>query len=105
MIDQNDSEDGEEEVEESDEEETSGMNKASSGKPLTDQEAAAIFDKLTVAQSKKSYYAKKNWTEEESKLLLWAVESFCNRKGIKPQKLNKDQWVAIAGFIPGRNDS
>lgn len=72
---------------------------------INDEQAAAIFSQLESEQSKKSYQAKKNWTEEESKLLLWAINRYCRGKKAQPQKLSKDDWIQIAGFIPGRNDS
>lgn len=40
---------------------------------ISDKVASEIFDKLTKQQGKKTYYAKKNWTDEEAKLLLWAI--------------------------------
>ena len=36
---------------------------------LTDEQASDIFEKLTKLQGKKTYYAKKNWTDDEAKLL------------------------------------
>lgn len=42
---------------------------ASSKSAITDELASEIFDKLTKMQGKKTYYAKKNWTDDESKLL------------------------------------
>lgn len=72
---------------------------------INDEQAASIFSQLESEQSKKSYQAKKNWTEEESKLLLWAINKYCRGKKIQPQKLSKNDWIQIAGFIPGRNDS
>ena len=72
---------------------------------ISDKAASEIFDKLTKLQGKKTYYAKKNWTDEEAKLLLWAIQKYCRGKNITPQKLGKNDWIQIAGFIPGRNDS
>jgi hypothetical protein len=72
---------------------------------ISDQQASSIFDKLNTLQGKKTYYAKKNWTEEEAKLLLWAIDKYCRGKKITPKKLGKNDWIQIAGFIPGRNDS
>jgi hypothetical protein len=36
---------------------------------ITDEIASEIFDKLSKMQGKKTYYAKKNWTDEEAQLL------------------------------------
>lgn len=54
---------------------------------------------------KKTYAAKKNWTTDESRLLVWAVKNYTVGKKIHPAKLDKNDWMQIAGFIPGRNDS
>jgi len=37
--------------------------------------------------------------------LQWAIQKYCRGKSITPQKLDKNDWIQIAGFIPGRNDS
>ena len=73
--------------------------------PITDKQASEIFEKLSALQDKKTFYAKKNWTDDETKLLHWALQKYCRGKGISPQKLDKNDWIEIAGFIPGRNDS
>lgn len=49
-----------------DEEESKSPSKLSS---ITDEVASEIFDKLTKLQGKKTYYAKKNWTDDEANLL------------------------------------
>lgn len=72
---------------------------------IDDDAASEIFNRLTKMQGKKTYYAKKNWTDDEAKLLQWAIQKYCRGKGITPQKLDKNDWIQIAGFIPGRNDS
>jgi hypothetical protein len=46
--------------------------------------ASEIFDKLTKLQGKKTYYAKKNWIDDEAKLLQWAIQKYCRGKGITP---------------------
>ena len=40
---------------------------------INDESASEIFDKLTKLQGKKTYYAKKNWIDDEAKLLQWAI--------------------------------
>ena len=40
---------------------------------MSDTQAAEVFSKLQALQNKKTYAAKKNWTSDESKLLIWAV--------------------------------
>lgn len=80
-----------------------GKNKIAQA--IDDDTASEIFNKLNKIQGKKSYYAKKNWTDDEAKLLQWAILKYCKGKGITPQKLDKNNWIEIAHFIPGRNDS
>ena len=80
-------------------------NKLAMSGMITDDAASEIFSKLMTLQSKKTYAAKKNWTDDESRLLVWAIQKYCSGKAITPQKLDKNDWMQIAGFIPGRNDS
>jgi len=44
-------------------------------------------------QGKKTYHAKKNWTDDESKLLQWAIQKYCRGKNITPPKLDKNDWI------------
>jgi hypothetical protein len=69
------------------------MKSAISKEPITDEIASEIFDKLSKQQGKKTYYAKKNWTDEESRLLIWAIDKYCKGKSITPQKLDKNDWI------------
>lgn len=61
--------------------------------PISNEEAANIFSRLEHEQGKKSYQAKKNWTDEEFKLLIWAINKYCNGKKISAAKLNKNDWI------------
>lgn len=60
---------------------------------------------MEAKQGKKTFQAKQNWTDDESQLLIWAIKKYCEGKKIQPSKLGKNEWIQIAGFIPGRNDS
>jgi hypothetical protein len=72
---------------------------------ISDKQAHEVFAKLQSMMQKKTYAAKKNWTTDESRLLVWAVKNYTVGKKIHPAKLDKNDWMQIAGFIPGRNDS
>lgn len=89
---------------ESEDEEESKKESVAKGS-ITDEVASDIFVKLEKLQGKKTYYAKKNWTDDEANLLQWAIQKYCRGKSITPQKLDKNDWIQIAMFIPGRNDS
>jgi hypothetical protein len=54
---------------ESDEDEEEGKKHSAIKGSITDEIASEIFDKLTKLQGKKTYYAKKNWTDDEANLL------------------------------------
>lgn len=79
--------------------------KIANSEPISNEEASNIFSKLEHEQGKKTYHAKKNWTDDEFRLLIWAVNKYCDGKKLSPSKLGKNDWIQIAGFIPGRNDS
>ena len=51
---------------------------------ISDELAQDIFSKLNKLQGKKTYYAKKNWTDDEAKLLQWAIKKYCDGKCISP---------------------
>lgn len=55
----------------------------------TDEEAGDIFDQLMQLQSKKGYMAKKTWSDEEYRLLLWAIQKYCKGKNKLPKSLSK----------------
>jgi hypothetical protein len=52
--------------------------------PINNDQASNIFSKLEHEQGKKTYQAKKNWTEDEFKLLIWAINEYCKGKKIIP---------------------
>ena len=52
-----------------DTDDTAGERGISIKNAITDEVASEIFDKLTQMQGKKTYYAKKNWTDDEAQLL------------------------------------
>jgi hypothetical protein len=37
-------------------------------------------------------------------LLIWAITRYCKGKEILANKMKKEDWIEISGFIPGRND-
>jgi hypothetical protein len=47
--------------------------------------------------------AKKPWTEEETKLLFWSVEKYCNERLIDKTALGAKDWENICQMVPGRN--
>ncbi|KAL4462109.1 hypothetical protein ABPG74_000954 [Tetrahymena malaccensis] len=43
---------------------------------------------------------KKNWTDDETSLLLWIVRVFSDRKEQDPDKFSEETWMEIAKMIP-----
>lgn len=50
-------------------------------------------------------YIKKNWSEEETRLLKWAVVTYTRQKAISYLTLTMNDWQNIARLVPGRNDN
>jgi hypothetical protein len=51
---------------------------------INDETAQGIFSRLTNLLAKKSFQEKKNWSDDEIKLLKWAIKKYCNGKKITP---------------------
>jgi hypothetical protein len=49
---------------------------------INDETAQGIFSRLTNLLAKKSFQEKKNWSDDEIKLLKWAIKKYCNGKKI-----------------------
>lgn len=54
---------------------------------IDDEEANEIYQKVSLQASGKKGYAKKNWSEEETKLLKWAVVTYTKQRNIQYQSL------------------
>lgn len=49
---------------------------------LNDDEANEIYMRVTASCAGKKTYAKKNWNEDETKLLKWAVIKYTKQRNI-----------------------
>lgn len=74
--------------EESDEEEIQysasnySTHQISNVKVISDEEANDIFLRMAAQSQARKGFIKKNWAEEETKLLKWAVITFTRQKSI-----------------------
>ena len=51
-----------------------------------------------------TFWSKRYWSKEEAQLLTWTIESYCKKMdNLNYQMLDKNNWLEIARFIPGRN--
>jgi hypothetical protein len=48
---------------------------------------------------------KRNWSDEESKLLTWAIQKYSTKKSIKAENFTQFDWQNIANLVPGRSDT
>jgi hypothetical protein len=53
----------------------------------------------------RKYTTKRNWCEDETKLLYWAIHTYTEKRNIKAENLVSADWHNIASLIPGRNDA
>lgn len=75
--------------------ESVGINTASSGakrhiadmQTITDEEANTIYQKISGMTQSRKGYIKKNWSEDETRLLKWAVLTYTKQKSITYQNL------------------
>ena len=73
---------------------------------ISNELAQEYFEKLNKIACKKSYHAKRNWSDEEILLLNWSIITYCKKiNESNPFKLDSNDWIEIARFMPGRNDS
>ena len=49
---------------------------------ITDEEANILYTKVTALTQGRKCYSKKNWSEEETKLLKWAVNKYTQERQI-----------------------
>ncbi len=40
----------------------------------------------------RKYTTKRNWNEEETKLLTWAIHTYSTKRSIKPQNFTSSDW-------------
>lgn len=53
----------------------------------------------------RKYTTKRNWNEDETKLLNWAISTYSTKRSIKPQNFTSTDWQNVAKLVPGRNDA
>ncbi len=72
---------------------------------ITREEADKIFHKLRAEMSSRNPSHKKNWTDQEGKLLEYAVLKYARAKQKRLSSLKIHDWKEIADFVPGRTES
>jgi hypothetical protein len=72
---------------------------------ISSQEADKIYQKLLKQFESHSISKniKKPWTEDETKLLFWSVDKYCNERTIDKTNLGTKDWEKISLLVPGRN--
>lgn len=53
----------------------------------------------------RKYTTKRNWNDEETKLLNWAIATYSGKRGIKGESFTASDWGHVAKLVPGRNDA
>jgi hypothetical protein len=53
----------------------------------------------------RKYTTKRNWNEDETKLLAWALNTYCTKRSLKPHNFTSTDWQNVAKLVPGRNDA
>ena len=59
-----------------------GSGKLDALKTLTDEEANEIYQKVSALSQGRKGYITKNWSDDEARLLKWAVLTYTRQKGI-----------------------
>lgn len=53
----------------------------------------------------RKYTTKRNWNDDETKLLNWAIATYSEKRGIRGDAFTSIDWQNIAKLVPGRNDA
>ena len=51
-------------------------------KAISDKEADEIYQRLVISNSKRKYSTKRNWSDDETKLLNWAIQTYSLKRNI-----------------------
>ncbi|CDW76882.1 myb-like dna-binding domain containing protein [Stylonychia lemnae] len=77
----------------------------SSSQVISNEEANDIFQRLLNQNSKRKYTTKRNWSDDETKLLNWAIQTYSEKRGIQGENFTAADWQNVAKLVPGRNDA
>ena len=72
---------------------------------ISKEEADRIYQKLAAINLHGNNLIKRNWTNDEIRLLEFAVDKFCQSSKRSVNTLTTKDWKSIATFIPGRTES
>lgn len=82
---------------------------------LSKDQADMIYQRLLAQQSSRyiisfsivprKHMTKRNWNEEESKLLKWAINEYSGNRNIDPVNFTSADWQNISKLVPGRNET
>ena len=72
---------------------------------ITDKEADEIYQRLAINNSKRKYTTKRNWNDEETKLLNWAIATYSAKRNLSAENFTNSDWQNVANLVPGRNDA
>eukprot|EP00347_Sterkiella_histriomuscorum_P005821 403355142 len=80
-------------------------HKTNESKVISNEEANDIFQRLLAQNSKRKYTTKRNWNDDETKLLNWAISTYSEKRGINGEGFTAADWQNVAKLVPGRNDA
>ena len=68
------------------------MTQATSQKVITNAEADQIYSRLLISTQKRKHTTKRNWNDDETKLLTWAIDTYSTKRNITAENFTNSDW-------------